>query len=124
MPRRPGGRVRPDGSAPWAGRRGGSAGSREGPGREWGARSSRRRAYLPGRAPAAHASLSIRGGQGSSGSSHSVAGGPVSRCRVRCGTVGRVDTEAVLDLIKTVAADVITPRFRSLAAGEVMEKNP
>jgi fructose-1,6-bisphosphatase/inositol monophosphatase family enzyme len=35
-----------------------------------------------------------------------------------------VDTEAVLDLIKTVAADVITPRFRSLAAGEVMEKNP
>jgi fructose-1,6-bisphosphatase/inositol monophosphatase family enzyme len=35
-----------------------------------------------------------------------------------------VDTDTVLDLIKDVAAQVITPRFRSLAAGEVMEKNP
>jgi fructose-1,6-bisphosphatase/inositol monophosphatase family enzyme len=35
-----------------------------------------------------------------------------------------VDTQAVLDLMKSVAADVITPRFRSLAAGEVMEKKP
>jgi fructose-1,6-bisphosphatase/inositol monophosphatase family enzyme len=35
-----------------------------------------------------------------------------------------VDTDEVLDLLKTVAADVITPRFRSLADGEVMEKNP
>lgn len=35
-----------------------------------------------------------------------------------------VDTDQVLDLMKTVAAEVITPRFRSLAAGEVMEKNP
>ena len=30
----------------------------------------------------------------------------------------------MLDLMKTVAAEVITPRFRSLADGEVMEKNP
>ncbi|GAB3434304.1 inositol monophosphatase family protein [Phycicoccus ginsengisoli] len=35
-----------------------------------------------------------------------------------------VDTDEVLDLLKTVAAEVITPRFRSLADGEVMEKNP
>ncbi|SES43341.1 fructose-1,6-bisphosphatase [Pedococcus cremeus] len=35
-----------------------------------------------------------------------------------------VDTNAVLDLMKDVAAEVITPRFRSLSAGEVMEKNP
>jgi fructose-1,6-bisphosphatase/inositol monophosphatase family enzyme len=35
-----------------------------------------------------------------------------------------VDTQDVLDLMKTVAADVITPRFRALADGEVMEKNP
>jgi fructose-1,6-bisphosphatase/inositol monophosphatase family enzyme len=35
-----------------------------------------------------------------------------------------VDTTAVLDLMKHVAAEVITPRFRSLAEGEVMEKNP
>ena len=37
---------------------------------------------------------------------------------------GRVDSERVLTLMKTVAAEVITPRFRSLADGEVMEKNP
>lgn len=30
----------------------------------------------------------------------------------------------MLDLIKDVAAEVITPRFRSLSAGEVMEKKP
>ena len=35
-----------------------------------------------------------------------------------------MDTNAVMDLMKDVAAEVITPRFRSLAAGEVMEKNP
>jgi fructose-1,6-bisphosphatase/inositol monophosphatase family enzyme len=35
-----------------------------------------------------------------------------------------VDTSAVLDLLKEVAATVITPRFRSLADGEVMEKKP
>ena len=34
------------------------------------------------------------------------------------------DTDAVLALIQDVAARVITPRFRSLAEGEVMEKNP
>ena len=33
-------------------------------------------------------------------------------------------TDAVLSLIQDVAADVVTPRFRSLAAGEVMEKKP
>ncbi len=35
-----------------------------------------------------------------------------------------VDTGAVLELMKQVAAEVITPRFRSLADGEVIEKNP
>lgn len=35
-----------------------------------------------------------------------------------------VDTGAVLELMKQVAAEVITPRFRSLADGEVVEKNP
>ena len=37
---------------------------------------------------------------------------------------GVVDTQQVLELMKSVAAEVITPRFRSLADGEVMEKNP
>ena len=44
--------------------------------------------------------------------------------RLPCGTLDPVDTAAVLDLMKEVAADVISPRFRSLADGEVMEKNP
>ncbi len=35
-----------------------------------------------------------------------------------------VDSDEVLALLQQVAADVITPRFRSLAEGEVMEKNP
>lgn len=35
-----------------------------------------------------------------------------------------MDSDQVLTLMKTVAAEVITPRFRSLADGEVMEKNP
>ena len=35
-----------------------------------------------------------------------------------------LSTDAVLDLLREVAAEVITPRFRSLADGEVMEKNP
>ncbi|KGN40894.1 inositol monophosphatase [Knoellia aerolata DSM 18566] len=35
-----------------------------------------------------------------------------------------VDTLAVLELMKQVAAEVITPRFRALADGEVIEKNP
>ncbi len=35
-----------------------------------------------------------------------------------------MDTQAVLDLMKEVAAQVITPRFRDLASGEVMEKRP
>lgn len=35
-----------------------------------------------------------------------------------------MDTQQVLELMKSVAAEVITPRFRSLAEGEVMEKNP
>jgi fructose-1,6-bisphosphatase/inositol monophosphatase family enzyme len=35
-----------------------------------------------------------------------------------------VDTEAVLDLLRDVAAEVINPRFRSLAAGEIHEKRP
>ena len=35
-----------------------------------------------------------------------------------------MDTDAVTTLLREVAAEVITPRFRSLAAGEVHEKNP
>ena len=35
-----------------------------------------------------------------------------------------VDTHAVLDLMKQVAAEVITPRFRSLTQAQVIEKNP
>jgi fructose-1,6-bisphosphatase/inositol monophosphatase family enzyme len=35
-----------------------------------------------------------------------------------------LSTDAVLDLLREVAAEVITPRFRALADGEVMEKNP
>ncbi|HEU5242270.1 MAG TPA: inositol monophosphatase [Ornithinibacter sp.] len=35
-----------------------------------------------------------------------------------------LSSDAVLDLLREVAAEVITPRFRSLAAGEVTEKNP
>lgn len=35
-----------------------------------------------------------------------------------------MDTDAVLNLIKDVAAEVIDPRFRALAHGEVQEKNP
>ncbi len=35
-----------------------------------------------------------------------------------------LSTDAVLDLLREVAAEVITPRFRSLSSGEVMEKNP
>ena len=35
-----------------------------------------------------------------------------------------MDSDEVLTLMQTVAAEVVTPRFRSLADGEVMEKNP
>jgi fructose-1,6-bisphosphatase/inositol monophosphatase family enzyme len=35
-----------------------------------------------------------------------------------------VDTDAVLRLVEEVAAEVVTPRFRSLADGQVHEKNP
>ncbi len=35
-----------------------------------------------------------------------------------------MDPDEVLDLIRSVAAKVISPRFRDLAEGEVMEKNP
>jgi fructose-1,6-bisphosphatase/inositol monophosphatase family enzyme len=38
--------------------------------------------------------------------------------------VGVVDTDAVTDVLREVAAEVITPRFRSLDAGDVHEKNP
>ncbi|SEW42938.1 fructose-1,6-bisphosphatase [Austwickia chelonae] len=41
-----------------------------------------------------------------------------------CETVRYVDTQAVLELMQDVAAQVITPRFRALAGGEVMEKKP
>ncbi len=35
-----------------------------------------------------------------------------------------LSTDAVLDLLREVADEVIAPRFRSLSDGEVMEKNP
>ena len=35
-----------------------------------------------------------------------------------------VDTDQLLALLQEVAAQIVTPRFRSLAAHEVMEKNP
>ena len=35
-----------------------------------------------------------------------------------------MDTQAVLDLMKQVAAEVITPRFRALESGQIMEKRP
>lgn len=35
-----------------------------------------------------------------------------------------MDTEAVLELLKDVASEVITPRFRALADHQVSEKNP
>jgi fructose-1,6-bisphosphatase/inositol monophosphatase family enzyme len=35
-----------------------------------------------------------------------------------------LSTDAVLTLLREVAAEVITPRFRALAEGEVIEKNP
>jgi fructose-1,6-bisphosphatase/inositol monophosphatase family enzyme len=35
-----------------------------------------------------------------------------------------VDTQAVLDLMQDVAAKVITPRFRALTTGQIMEKRP
>ena len=35
-----------------------------------------------------------------------------------------MDTDAVLTMLREVAAEVVTPRFRALAEGEVMEKNP
>ncbi|TYL52038.1 inositol monophosphatase [Nocardioides sp. BGMRC 2183] len=35
-----------------------------------------------------------------------------------------MDTDAVLELLQDVAAEVITPRFRALAADQVSEKNP
>jgi fructose-1,6-bisphosphatase/inositol monophosphatase family enzyme len=38
--------------------------------------------------------------------------------------VGHVQTDEVLNLLQEVAESVIEPRFRALAEGEVMEKNP
>ncbi len=35
-----------------------------------------------------------------------------------------MDTDAVLQLLKDVAAEVITPRFRDLERGDIMEKRP
>ena len=35
-----------------------------------------------------------------------------------------VDNDQLLALLQEVAAEIVTPRFRSLAAHEVMEKNP
>ena len=39
-------------------------------------------------------------------------------------TLEHVDTDAVLALLQEVAAEVINPRFRALAAGEIHEKKP
>lgn len=38
--------------------------------------------------------------------------------------MGAVETDAVLEMLQEVAAEVIEPRFRALADSEVMEKNP
>lgn len=38
--------------------------------------------------------------------------------------MGRMDTESILSLLRDVADEVIVPRFRDLADGEVTEKNP
>jgi len=38
--------------------------------------------------------------------------------------VGEVDTDAILQLLQEVAAEVITPRFRALDEAEVREKGP
>lgn len=35
-----------------------------------------------------------------------------------------METQAILDLMRRVAAEVIEPRFRALADDEVHEKNP
>ena len=35
-----------------------------------------------------------------------------------------LSTDAVLELIKQVAADVVTPRFRSLSEAQIDEKRP
>ena len=35
-----------------------------------------------------------------------------------------MDTDAILDLLKATAAEIITPRFRALSAEQVMEKQP
>lgn len=35
-----------------------------------------------------------------------------------------MDTQGILDLLKETAAEVVVPRFRQLAAGDVEEKNP
>src|SRR5690625_2502396 len=35
-----------------------------------------------------------------------------------------MDTDAMLDLLKATAAEIITPRFRALSADQVMEKQP
>lgn len=48
----------------------------------------------------------------------------MGRLGAGCGIVADVDSDAVLAMLQEVATEVITPRFRSLADGEVMEKNP
>ena len=35
-----------------------------------------------------------------------------------------MDTDEVMTLLKNVAQEVINPRFRSLTAGQIHEKNP
>lgn len=42
----------------------------------------------------------------------------------RPSTTCALSTDAVLDLLQRVAADIITPRFRALRDGEVIEKRP
>src|SRR4029453_12589959 len=73
--------------------------------------------------PAAREFYAIRRRCGALGSTTSRRGPPIER-RLRVASVGCVDTDAMLTLLKDVADEVINPRFRALAAGEIHEKRP
>ena len=70
------------------------------------------------RGPCAAACRRARAAPGAAGS------GRRSSPGARDHYVGGVDTDAVLALLQDVAAEVINPRFRALAAGEIHEKKP
>src|SRR3712207_3353731 len=56
---------------------------------------------------------------------HRIGGGPAAGFRRPAARyVARVDTDAVLTMLKEVAEEVVNPRFRALAKAEISEKNP